>query len=87
MAIRRADGVSYEPSGDSVVILDAEGSVMTTLNEVGTLIWNELADRAEVPGIVEQLAQRYPDVAESELTADVEAFIASLAAADLVVVD
>ncbi len=87
MAIRRADGVSHEPSGDNVVILDAAGSVMTTLNEVGTIIWNELAEQAEVSGIVEQLAEKFPDISKTELTADVEEFIASLAAAELVVVD
>ena len=87
MAIRRAVGVSHEPSGDNVVILDAAGSVMTTLNEVGTIIWNELAEQAEVSGIVERLAEKFPDISKTELTADVEEFIASLAAAELVVVD
>jgi 4-hydroxy-3-methylbut-2-enyl diphosphate reductase IspH len=87
MTVRRADGVSYEPSGDSVVILDADGAVMRTLNEVGTLIWNGLSDHDEVPGIVSQLAERFPEVAESQLVADVEEFIASLAEANLVVVD
>ena len=71
MAIRRADGVSYEPSGDSVVILDADGVVMTTLNELGTVIWNELGDETELASIVEQLGRRFPDIGEAELTTDV----------------
>lgn len=87
MAIQRADGVTFEPSGDTVVILGTDGNVMTTLNEVGTLIWNELGTSVEVPGLVERLAPRFPEVTAAELTADVEDFIADLAAADLVVVD
>ena len=87
MAIRRADGVSYEPSGDSVVILDADGVVMTTLNELGTVIWNELGDETELASIVEQLGRRFPDIGEAELTTDVEEFITSLVEANLVVID
>ncbi len=87
MGIRRAEGVTFEPSGDSVVILDADGSVITTLNAVGTVIWHELDGERDVAALARDLSERFEGVSESELEADIAEFVASLADAALVTAD
>ena len=84
MAIRRRAGVSYEPSGDTVVILDADGTVMTTLNPVGAVIWKALDGERDAAALAMGLVSRFDDVAVDELEADIVAFVESLVEVKLV---
>lgn len=86
MGIRRSPGVSFEPSGDRVVILDADGTVMTTLNPVGTVIWKAL-DGRDAATLAEDLVADFDGVDAATLRADIEEFVAELAAANLVETD
>lgn len=76
--------MSFEPSGDSVVILNADGTVMTTLNAVGARVWTELDGVRDAAAIASDLITDYQGITTDELTADIEEFIESLVAADLV---
>ncbi|MEQ8840152.1 MAG: PqqD family protein [Acidimicrobiales bacterium] len=84
MATRRRTGVSFEPSGDSVVILNADGTEMTTLNPVGSLIWQALDGERDASALAQDLVTQFEDVAVDELERDIADFIEDLAAADLV---
>ena len=87
MGIRRRDGVTYEPSGDRVVILDADGTVMTTLNPVGSAIWKALDGQPDAASLARQLIDDFEGVDEATLIVDIEAFLASLIDADLIDTD
>ena len=87
MGIRRRTGVSYEPSGDSVVILDADGTVLTTLNAVGAVIWHALDGERDVAALARDLVSEFDGVDEATLATDIEVFVASLVESSLVDVD
>ncbi len=84
MATRRRPGVSFEPSGDSVVILNADGTEMTTLNPVGSLVWQALDGERDVTALARELVSHFEDVSVDELERDIVAFIDDLVSADLV---
>jgi hypothetical protein len=68
-----------------VVILDARGSELITLNPVGSMLWHALAEPSEPSGLVDRLAGEFPDVDRAQLTSDVQDFVASLLAEGLIV--
>jgi hypothetical protein len=84
MAFRRRPDVTYEMSGDRAVILDAAGTVMTTLNEVGTVIWCELDGARDAAELAADLAPRFEGVEIAALRADIDEFAASLLEAGLI---
>ena len=84
MTLRRTPGVTYEMSGDRAVILDAAGSVMTTLNEVGTVIWRELDGERDAATLATDLAPTFEGVDIETLEADINEFISSLTEAGLI---
>lgn len=87
MGIRRRAGVSFEPSGDSVIILDADGTVLTTLNPVGAVIWKALDGERDVAALAKDLVADFEGVDEATLADDIEAFVATLVDSSLVDVD
>lgn len=82
---RRADGVTSEPSGDRVIVLDKEGSTITTLNPTGAIAWQSLTEPTDADGVAAALGQRFPDVEAAVLREDAQAFLDELVAAGLVV--
>ncbi len=78
-----ADGVTAERSGERMVVLDAAGKELITLSPVGALVWSQLP--ADFSAILEELSEQFAEVAESTLTADLEAFLTELDEAGLVV--
>ena len=87
MPYRRASGVTYEMSGERAVILDAAGSVMTTLNEVGSVIWRELDGERDAKTLASDLAPKFEGVDTETLEADIDDFAASLLEAGLIETD
>jgi len=67
-----------------MVILDPNGTVMTTLNPVGSRIWAELDGRRTIAELAADLAPEFDDVDESTLAADVLDFIETLRESGLV---
>ena len=84
MAIRRQDGVTFEPSGDRVVILDPDGTVMTTLNAVGARIWQEFDGRRDIEALAADLAPGFEGVDAATLAADMAEFVENLRESGLV---
>lgn len=87
MPFRRAPAVTYEMSGDRAVILDAAGSVMTTLNAVGTVIWRELDGERDSAALAGDLVEAFDGVDPETLEADINDFAASLIEAGLILAD
>jgi hypothetical protein len=84
---RRADGMTWDDAGDRVVILDARGSTLITLNPVGTILWHQLTEPREPDALVDHLAQAFPEVDRAQLHADVDEFFDSLVREGLVVAE
>ena len=79
----RVDGVSAERSGERTVVLDASGTVLTTLSPVGTIVWEALpGDRAD---LLEHLGTLFPEVEHDVLDSDLALFIDELVAVELIV--
>ncbi|MEM7141609.1 MAG: PqqD family protein [Actinomycetota bacterium] len=76
--------MSFEPSGDAVVILDVDGAVLTTLNVVGSLVWNELDGVRDAAALAGDLVDRFDGVSIADLENDIGAFIETLRDASLV---
>ena len=87
MTIRRRAGVSYEPSGDTVVILDADGTVMTTLNPIGAVIWKALDGERGAGELARDLISQFEGVTLVDLEADITSFVESLVESHLVDLD
>lgn len=79
----QAKGVVGTRQGDTIVLLDINGGMYYTLNEVGGRIWDLLGDGLATPAIVERLVEEY-DVPLERLDTDVRALIDRLRAAKLV---
>ncbi len=84
MSIGRKEGVTFEDSGETVVILDESGSELTSLNPVGSVIWHAFDGQRDVRQLAADLVGRFDGVSEEQLAVDIEAFVAELAEADLV---
>lgn len=84
MRYRHVNGLTSEMSGDRVVILDASGETLTTLNATGALLWSELEDSADVDELASALAAAHDDVGPADVRDDVVVFLDELAEAGLV---
>jgi len=79
---RRADRAHWRELDDHVVILDVDSSVYSTLNPVGSLIWNEADGKRSVSDLAEVVVDAFavePDVAID----DTRQFVASMVAEGL----
>ncbi|MEO1060381.1 MAG: PqqD family protein [Actinomycetota bacterium] len=84
MAYRRADGVTFEVSGERAMLLDAAGATLTTLNPTGTAVWRALDGSRGPEELTALLAEVHPDVPATALRSDVEDFLQVLAADELI---
>jgi Coenzyme PQQ synthesis protein D (PqqD) len=75
---RHADDLSWDDAGERVVILDADGTTITTLNPVGSLLWRRLSQPCESADLVDHLAAQFPDVDRGQLAQDVDEYLAQL---------
>jgi hypothetical protein len=78
MRYHHAAEVTWELADERAVILDAAGRTLTTLNPVGTLIWQYLDEAHDDTDIVGHLARRFPAVNREQLHDDAEVFVARL---------
>lgn len=79
----RTSGVIGTRQGDTTVLLDVDGGMYYTLNEVGGRIWELLGEGVAVPAIVERLREEY-DVAAEILVADTAGLVDRLLKAKLI---
>ena len=85
MKYQRATDVTWELADDRAVILDPRGSVMITLNPIGTLLWCHLDEERTPEDLASHLARRFPSVEEAELLDDARGFVSDLLDEGLVV--
>ena len=74
-------------SGDQAVILNSEGTVLTTLNPVGSIVWRWLDGHRTLDELAQELSTTFDEVDRNRLATDLEKFINSLVEAGLVVRD
>jgi hypothetical protein len=84
--LRPSPAVRASISGDGLVLLDVEGGLVLSSNQVGARIWQLIEQRHTVPEIVRRLVEDY-DVPTDRADHDVASFVAALAARGLVVQD
>ncbi len=87
MGIGRKPGVTFEDSGDMVVILDESGSELTSLNAVGSVVWHEFDGQRDVEQLAADLSDRFEGISQEELASDIGLFVDELAEAELIDVD
>jgi hypothetical protein len=85
MRYHRSSTVTWELIDQRAVILDADGSTLTTLNPVGTLIWRQLDQPREPAELGRRLADQFPGVELEQLESDAVSFLDRLACDGLVV--
>lgn len=74
-----ADRVLARRVGEDTVILDVDGNTYYSLGEVGSLVWELLAQPRTIDEVCEAVIDRY-DVESTQCHADVEALLADLLA-------
>ena len=83
-----APGVLFRDLGDESVLLNLDNDRYYGLDDVGTRMWQLLAELGEVDAVVARLLEEYHgQVDEPTLRRDLEGLIAKLTAAGLVTVE
>ncbi len=75
---KHVGGLTWDVVDDRVVVLDAEGISMITLNPIGSILWPKLESKASVDGLAEALGQTFSEVPTDQLRSDVDAFVEEL---------
>lgn len=81
--LRPSPAVRASLSEDGLVLLDIDGGLVLTSNQVGARIWRLVAERHAVPEIARQLSSEY-GVPIDRAETDVASFVAALIARGLV---
>lgn len=63
---------------DRAVLVGPAGREVVTLNPVGTIVWDALADASTIDELVGVLAEHFPDVDQAQLVRDVRTFVDEL---------
>jgi hypothetical protein len=78
----RTEGLEWREVDGQVVVVDSQQSECFAVNRTGRLLWPQLEAGATRGELIETLTARF-DVAEATAAADVDAFLAALAARGL----
>jgi hypothetical protein len=84
MTVQRSPRVTYEVVEGRAVLLDPDGVELITLNEVGTLVWEELDGRRDAADLARALINRVDGVTLEELERDICTFLDEITEAHLV---
>jgi hypothetical protein len=85
MAFQRSPLVVYEVVDGQAVLVDPAGVELLTLNEVGTLVWEQLDGRRDAEHLAADLVGIFSGVTAEELARDIAEFLAEVESAGLVV--
>lgn len=80
------DDVVTEEIEDELVILDLEGDVYFSLNEVGRVIWEQAADGQSFSEVVDAVCEQY-EVERETAAEDAKAFLGEALDEDLMDID
>ena len=81
---RRTAGVTYEIIEGQAVVIDPDGRELITLNDVGTMIWENLDGHRGVTELVDELLGNFDGVSRERFEADVVAYLDELREAGIV---
>ncbi|MDH3753184.1 MAG: PqqD family protein [Acidimicrobiia bacterium] len=84
LTYQRAPGTVHEVSDGCAVVLDPTGTTMTTLNSIGTIVWEALAEPRDVDELLGLLAAAHPDTPPAVLEHDIAEFLSDLESKRLV---
>ena len=76
--ISQSSSVVFEVVDGRAVLVDPSGSELITLNPVGSMIWNALAEPTDAAAITDRLLPEFEDVTHEQLHADIVAFLNEL---------
>jgi Coenzyme PQQ synthesis protein D (PqqD) len=82
--VKPAPQVLFQEVEGELVLLDMQGERYYTLDDVGTRCWQLLAEQGDIDKVVAAMLTEF-DVDEATLRSDLDALIAKLSAAGLVV--
>ncbi len=80
-----AADVVHDRVGDRVVLIDAEGRELITLNPVGALVWQAMDGQRDLSAIAAIVHDAVEGVGLDEVTRDVQSFVDELVTEGLVV--
>ena len=83
---RQSDGVAQAAHADHIVVLDPTGAQYYGFDQVGARIWDLLEHHVTTDDIVDRIVTEY-DAPREAVEADVDAFLARLMSARLIVVE
>jgi Coenzyme PQQ synthesis protein D (PqqD) len=83
-AVKPAPNVVFQEVEGETVLLDLDSAHYYVLDDVGTRIWQLLTEHGDVEQVVSSMLAEF-DVDEATLRTDLEALVARLTAAGLVV--
>jgi hypothetical protein len=81
--VRRGDRLAARKVGGEMVILSADDSSLTVLNDVGTAIWEAADGRTSIDAIVSRVCAEY-EVDADMARRDVDEFVRALTDAGIV---
>lgn len=86
MKVTIPDDVVFRDLAGEAVILNLANGTYFGLNEVGTWVWNLLAEHGSTEQILASVLAEY-EVEEAQLRQDIEALLHTLAEKGLIIVD
>jgi hypothetical protein len=84
MRVWRAADVLFEVVDGTAVLVDPHGRELFTLNVVGSMVWEALADHHDAAELAAHLEPRVGGVERDRLREDISEFLDELRAAGLV---
>ena len=60
---------------DETILVNSQGSKMITLNALGGVIWDVLAEPTSLNVVIDGIAERHPQVDRAVIESDVRSFI------------
>lgn len=75
--------LAYRQVAEVMVIMDPQGGILHTLNEVGCFVWQRLEQQSDsVEGLVHAVTVEF-EVDQQQARADLDSFLAEMTAKDL----
>jgi Coenzyme PQQ synthesis protein D (PqqD) len=85
--VSQSTSVVFEVVDGRAVLVDPSGSELITLNPVGSMIWEALAEPTDADAIARKLLPEFEDVTFDQLHGDVVDFLGELTELGLLAAD
>ncbi|MDH3673335.1 MAG: PqqD family protein [Gammaproteobacteria bacterium] len=82
---RRTPGIVQRELDGSVFLVDAQSQTVFYLNELGSAIWQMVAEPVTEEDVIETVHQAFPDVSRQQVTEDVSGILREMLSRSLIV--